>query len=216
MSHTHRMFSDRQDAGRVLAGILARYQEQDVVVLALPRGGIPVGREIATALNAPLEVLVVRKLGVPGHEEYAMGAIASGGEVVVDEGIVRTMGISQEQLRAVTASERRELARREQLYLTHRSIEIEGKTTILVDDGVATGATMRVALLAIRRTSPARVVAAVPVAPRSAFHRFNSLVDDFVVACCPSPFQAVGDAYEDFRQVSDEEVRALLSPQITK
>lgn len=214
MSPTHRMFSDRQDAGRVLASFLAPYKMQGVVVFALPRGGVPVGREIAAALSAPLEVLVVRKLGVPGHQEYAMGAIASGGEVVVDEDIVRAMGISPAQLREVTARERRELARREQMYLKHRSIEIRDKTVILVDDGVATGATMRVALLAIRRASPARVVAAVPVAPRSAFHRFGSLVDDFVVASCPSRFQAVGDAYGDFHQVSDDEVRALLSPPI--
>ncbi len=165
MSRPDRMFSDHQDAGRVLASILAPYKMQDVVVLALPRGGIPVGREIATALRAPLEVLVVRKLGVPEHEEYAMGAIASGGEVVVDEDIVRAMGIGPEQLRDVTARERRELARREQLYLRHHSIDIEDKTVVLVDDGIATGATMRVALRAIKRTSPARVVAAVPVAP---------------------------------------------------
>ena len=212
MAHTHRMFSDRQDAGRVLAGILTPYKTQDVVVLALPRGGIPVGREIATALRVPLEVLVVRKLGVPGHEEYAMGAIASGGEVVVDDDIVRTMDITPDQLRDVTAREWRELARRERMYLTHHGTEIKDKTVILVDDGIATGATMRVALLTIRRASPARVVAAVPVAPRSAFRRFGSLVDDFVVASCPSRFQAVGDAYQDFHQVSDEEVRALLSP----
>ncbi len=212
MSHTHRMFSDRQDAGRVLAGILAPYKMHDVVVLALPRGGIPVGREIATALRVPLEVLIVRKLGVPGHEEYAMGAIASGGEVVVDDDIVRTMDITPEQLRDVTAREWRELARRERMYLAHHGTEIKDKTVILVDDGIATGATMRVALLTIRRASPARVVAAVPVAPRSAFRRFGSLVDDFVVASCPSRFQAVGDAYQDFHQVSDEEVRALLSP----
>ncbi|WP_078280990.1 phosphoribosyltransferase [Mycobacteroides franklinii] len=206
------MFSDRQDAGRVLAGILAPYKMHDVVVLALPRGGIPVGREIATALRVPLEVLIVRKLGVPGHEEYAMGAIASGGEVVVDDDIVRTMDITPEQLRDVTAREWRELARRERMYLAHHGTEIKDKTVILVDDGIATGATMRVALLTIRRASPARVVAAVPVAPRSAFRRFGSLVDDFVVASCPSRFQAVGDAYQDFHQVSDEEVRALLSP----
>lgn len=216
MSPPYRMFSDRQDAGRVLASILAPYKMRDIVVLALPRGGIPVGREIASALSAPLEVLVVRKLGVPGHEEYAMGAIASGGEVVVDEDIVRAMGVSLEQVRDVTARERRELVRREQLYLRQRSIDLADRTVILVDDGIATGATMRVALRAIRRTSPARVVAAVPVAPRSAFHRFCPLVDDFVVASCPSRFQAVGDAYEDFHQVSDGEVRALLSPPITR
>lgn len=211
MSHTHRMFSDRRHAGRVLADILAPYRMQDAVVLALPRGGIPVGREIATALEVPLEVLVVRKLGVPGHEEYAMGAIASGGEVVVDDNIVRTMGITAPQFRDVANREKLELARRERMYLTHRGVEIDGKTVILVDDGIATGATMRVALMTIRKAFPARMVAAVPVAPRSALRRFVSLVDDFVVASCPPRFQAVGDAYQDFHQISDEEVRALLS-----
>ncbi|MEU9805863.1 phosphoribosyltransferase [Mycobacterium sp. NPDC050853] len=210
------MFSDRQDAGRVLASILAPYTMQDVVVLALPRGGIPVGREIATALRAPLEALVVRKLGVPGHEEYAMGAIASGGQVVIDENIVRMMGITPEQLEDVATHERLELARREHAYRNHCRTEIEGKTVILVDDGIATGATMRVALLAIRKRAPARVIAAVPVAPRSAFGRFDSLVDDFVVASSPTRFLAVGDAYQDFHQVSDEEVRALLSLPIAK
>lgn len=216
MSDTHRMFSDRQDAGRVLAGMLAPRKLRSIVVLALPRGGIPVGREIATALNAPLAVLVVRKLGVPGHEEYAMGAIASGGEVVLDDDIVRSMGVTPIQLDEVTDRERRELARRERIYLAHRSVEIRDKTVILVDDGIATGATMRVALLTVKRASPARVVAAVPVTPRSAVGRFGSLVDDFVVATCPSRFQAVGDAYRDFHQISDREVRELLSAPVIR
>ncbi|AWG48986.1 ribose-phosphate pyrophosphokinase [Mycobacteroides abscessus subsp. abscessus] len=216
MSDTHRMFSDRQDAGRVLAGMLAPRKLRSIVVLALPRGGIPVGREIATALNAPLAVLVVRKLGVPGHEEYAMGAIASGGEVILDDDIVRSMGVTPIQLDEVTDRERRELARRERIYLAHRSVEIRDKTVILVDDGIATGATMRVALLTVKRASPARVVAAVPVAPRSAVGRFGSLVDDFVVATCPSRFQAVGDAYRDFHQISDREVRELLSAPVIR
>ncbi|MFT9525856.1 phosphoribosyltransferase [Mycobacteroides abscessus subsp. abscessus] len=210
------MFSDRQDAGRVLAGMLAPRKLRSIVVLALPRGGIPVGREIATALNAPLAVLVVRKLGVPGHEEYAMGAIASGGEVVLDDDIVRSMGVTPIQLDEVTDRERRELARRERIYLAHRSVEIRDKTVILVDDGIATGATMRVALLTVKRASPARVVAAVPVTPRSAVGRFGSLVDDFVVATCPSRFQAVGDAYRDFHQISDREVRELLSAPVIR
>lgn len=216
MSDTHRMFSDRQDAGRVLAGMLAPRKLRSIVVLALPRGGIPVGREIATALNAPLAVLVVRKLGVPGHEEYAVGAIASGGEVVLDDDIVRSMGVTPIQLDEVTDRERRELARRERIYLAHRSVEIRDKTVILVDDGIATGATMRVALLTVKRASPARVVTAVPVAPRSAVGRFGSLVDDFVVATCPSRFQAVGDAYRDFHQISDREVRELLSAPVIR
>lgn len=216
MSDTHRMFSDRQDAGRVLVGMLAPRKLRNIVVLALPRGGIPVGREIATALNAPLTVLVVRKLGVPGHEEYAMGAIASGGEVVLDDDIVRSMGVTPIQLEEVTDRERRELARRERIYLAHRGVEIGDKTVILVDDGIATGATMRVALLTVKRASPARVVAAVPVAPLSAVGRFGSLVDDFVVATCPSRFQAVGDAYQDFHQISDREVRELLSAPVIR
>ncbi|SKH61667.1 ribose-phosphate diphosphokinase [Mycobacteroides abscessus subsp. bolletii] len=210
------MFSDRQDAGRVLVGMLAPRKLRNIVVLALPRGGIPVGREIATALNAPLTVLVVRKLGVPGHEEYAMGAIASGGEVVLDDDIVRSMGVTPIQLEEVTDRERRELARRERIYLAHRGVEIGDKTVILVDDGIATGATMRVALLTVKRASPARVVAAVPVAPLSAVGRFGSLVDDFVVATCPSRFQAVGDAYQDFHQISDREVRELLSAPVIR
>lgn len=211
MSNAKRTFTDRRDAGRVLGQMLTPYRGRDTIVLALPRGGIPVGVEVAAALGAPLDVLIVRKLGVPGHEEYAMGAIAGGGQIIVDKNTVSTTGVSPEELDAVIEREQREVIRRENTYRS-RHLTIVGKTVILVDDGIATGATMRAAIGAVRQQAPGQLVVAVPVAPRSAFRQIGPLVDRFVVVASPSRFAAVGESYRDFHQVTDDEVRALLVP----
>jgi predicted phosphoribosyltransferase len=207
-----RVFRDRRDAGRVLAGQLQAYRgRDDVVVLALPRGGVPVAYEVATALGAPLDVFLVRKLGVPGHSELAMGAIASGGAVVLNDDVVRGLRISSEAIEAVADEEGRELQRREEVYRDSRPMpELAGKTAIVVDDGLATGASMRAAIQALRRLRPARIVVAVPAAPASTCQELASEVDDVVCATMPSPFFAVGAAYWDFTQTTDEEVRNLV------
>src|SRR5438874_5733996 len=206
-------FRDRTQAGQRLAERLQAYAgRDDVVVLALPRGGVPVAYEVARALGAPLGVFVVRKLGVPGHEELAMGAIASGGTVLVDEALVRALGLGRDELERTVAAELRELERREQAYADSREPpEVEGKTVMLVDDGLATGSTMRAAALAVRRLNPARVVVAVPVAAPETCEEFEDVVDETVCAVTPRPFHAVGLWYDDFSQTSDEEVRELLT-----
>jgi predicted phosphoribosyltransferase len=206
------IFRDRRQAGRVLAEALAAYaRREDVVVLALPRGGVPVGFEIARALDAPLDVFVVRKLGAPGQEELALGAIASGGVVLLSEDVVRAVGAEQREIQQIVAREREELSRREALYRRgRRPLDVRGKVVILVDDGLATGASMAAAVQALRALSPASIVVAVPVAPRSARAQFAGLADDFVCVETPAPFQAVGQWYEDFEQVGDDEVRDLL------
>jgi predicted phosphoribosyltransferase len=206
-------YRDRTDAGRQLATQLQEYSgRSDVIVLALPRGGVPVAFEVATALRAPLDVFIVRKLGVPGHEEYAMGAIASGGVRVIDERVVRSVGITRAELDAVAAAEERELERRERRYRGDRPPpEVAGRTAILVDDGLATGSTMRAAVAALREERAARVVVAVPIAPPETCDAFRDLVDDIVCARTPEPFYAVGLWYEDFSQTTDDEVRALLA-----
>jgi erythromycin esterase-like protein/predicted phosphoribosyltransferase len=206
------IFRDRRDAGRVLAGLLEHYRDHDdVVVLGLPRGGVPVAYEVATALDAPLDVFLVRKLGVPGHEELAMGAIASGGVIVLNEDVVTGIGISTDAIREVAEQESRELARREQAYREGRPMpELTGKTVILADDGLATGSSMRAAILALRRLEPARIVVAVPAAPSSTCEELRLQVDEVVCATTPSPFFAVGRSYWDFTQTTDEEVRDLL------
>ena len=207
-----RRFRDRTEAGRLLAERLRGYAgRDDVVVLALPRGGVPVAYEVAKALGAPLHVFVVRKLGVPGHEELAMGAIASGGLLVLDEGLVRRLGIGREQLERAIAAESRELERREAAYGDgHGPPDLEGKTVILVDDGLATGATMRAAALAVRRLDPARLVVAVPVAAEETCNQFRDVVDEIVCDVTPRPFRAVGLWYDDFSQTTDDEVRDLV------
>ena len=207
-----RLFRDRRDAGRVLAGMLGQYGDRnDVVVLALPRGGVPVAYEVATALAAPLDVFVVRKLGVPGHEEVAMGAIASGGVVVLNDDVIRGLGISPETLQGVAEREGRELLRRERAYRDGRQFaDLAAKTVILVDDGLATGASMRAAIKALREHRPARIVVAVPAAPAPTCQELADLVDDVVCATTPSPFIAVGESYWDFTQTTDDEVRDLL------
>jgi erythromycin esterase-like protein/predicted phosphoribosyltransferase len=207
-----RVFRDRRDAGRVLAKLLEHYKDKpDVVVLALPRGGVPVGYEVATALGAPLDVFLVRKLGVPGREEVAMGAIASGGIVVINDDVVRGLRISAEQLQQIAEREARELLRREAVYRDGRPApDLSGKTAVLVDDGLATGASMHAAVEALRERLPARIVVAVPAAPESSCRELERMVDEVVCASTPTPFLAVGESYWDFTQTTDEEVRELL------
>jgi putative phosphoribosyl transferase len=207
------LFHDRAEAGRELAKELAAYAgKPEVVVLALPRGGVPVAYEVARALQAPLDVFVVRKLGLPGHPEYAIGAVATGGVRVLDEDMVRSLGIREDEIASLVAEERRELARREQAYRVTRDAEpLEARTVILVDDGLATGASMSAAVIALRRRSPARIVVAVPVGAAETCAALTRLVDEVVCARTPDPFQAVGLWYADFEQTSDAEVRELLA-----
>jgi putative phosphoribosyl transferase len=206
-------YRDRTDAGRRLAARLRQYADRpDVVVLALPRGGVPVAFEVSEALHAPLDVFVVRKLGLPAHPELAIGAIASGGVRIVDEAALRRFGVTDEQLAAVAVGEERELDRRERQYRDGLpSPDVTGKTVILIDDGLATGATMAAAATALRAEHPARLVVAVPVAAAETCEAFQRLVDEVVCGATPEPFHAVGLWYEDFSQTSDEEVRDLLA-----
>jgi putative phosphoribosyl transferase len=206
-------FRDRVEAGRLLGERLQAYAGRDeVIVLALPRGGVPVGYEVAKSLGAPLGVFVVRKLGVPGHEELAMGAIASGGVILLDEALVRRLGLGREELERTVASELRELQRRQEAYTGGREPpHVEGKTVILVDDGLATGSTMRAAALAIHRLNPARTIIAVPVASAETCESLRDVADEIVCVRTPSPFRAVGLWYDDFSQTSDDEVRRLLA-----
>ena len=205
-------FKDRHDAGRFLATKLTAYANRpDVVVLALPRGGVPIGYVVAEALHAPLDVFLVRKLGVPGHRELAMGAIASGGVRVLNADLIRALQIPAPAVEAVVAEEEAELARRERAYRDDRPpLVVRGRTAILVDDGLATGSTMRAAALALRQEDAARIVVAVPVAPPETCAEFRSEVDDVVCALTPEPFYAVGLWYADFSQTTDEEVHDLL------
>jgi predicted phosphoribosyltransferase len=207
-----RVFTDRRDAGRVLAGLLDRYRDRsDVVVLALPRGGVPVGYEVAVALNAPLDVVLVRKLGVPGHEELAIGAIASRGVLTVNDDIVRRLSISRAEIEGIAERQRRELMRQEAAYRAGGArVEVHGKTVIVVDDGLATGASMRAAVEAVTNEGAERVVVAVPTAPRSTCDELSGVAAEVVCATTPSPFYAVGSSYLDFTQTTDDEVRALL------
>ena len=206
-------FRDRREGGRVLAGELSDYADRDdVVVLALPRGGIPVGYEVALALDAPLDVFVVRKLGVPGYPELAMGAIATGGAIVLDKHLIPELRISPSDVDRTIEEELAELERRERVYRGERAPpKLEGKTVILVDDGLATGASMRAAALAARKHEPEAVVIAVPVAATQSCEEFRDEADDVVCARTPEPFYAVGLWYEDFSQTGDEEVRELLA-----
>ncbi|GAY13508.1 erythromycin esterase family protein [Mycobacterium sp. shizuoka-1] len=208
-----RVFKDRREAGQVLAGMLQAYRgKPGVVVLGLARGGIPVAFEVASSLGAPLDAFIVRKLGAPGHEEFAVGALASGGRVVVNDDILRGLRITPEQLREIAEREARELARREATYREGRPpLQLTGKTVILVDDGLATGSSMLAAVQALREAQPAEIVIAVPAAPESTCREFAGIVDDVVCASMPTPFLAVGESFWDFTQVSDDEVRELLA-----
>jgi len=207
------VFRDRRDAGRALAKVLAAYAKRpDVTVLALPRGGVPVGFEVARALHAPLDVFIVRKLGVPGREEYAMGAIASGGVRVVNERAIRLMDIDDATLEAVIRSEQQELERRERLYRDDLPPpDVRGRAALLVDDGLATGSTMLAAVRALRTRQPERIVVAVPIAAAETCEQLRSDADEVICASTPELFRAVGLWYEDFSQTSDDEVRDLLA-----
>jgi putative phosphoribosyl transferase len=208
-----RPFRDRAEAGRLLGERLGAYAgRRDVVVLALPRGGVPVAREVARALGAPLDVFLVRKLGFPGQPELAMGAIASGGTRVLNEELVRELRLGADLIERVAVREEAELARREHAYRGERPpLDLRGRTVVLVDDGLATGATMRAAVDAVRSRGPQRVVVAIPTAPPHALHELRPEVDELVCVIAPDPFHAVGLWYEDFREISDDDVRRLLA-----
>jgi len=205
-------FRDRTEAGRLLAQKLREYANRDdVVVLALPRGGVPVAYEVANTLNVPLDIFLVRKLGLPEQEELAMGAIATGGVRVVNEEVVRALDVPDEIVDAVAEKEERELERRERENRDDRApVDVRGRTVILIDDGLATGSSMRAAALALRNKQPAQIVVAVPVGSPSTCAEFESEVDKVVCAVTPEPFWGVGQWYRDFSQTSDEEVRDLL------
>jgi predicted phosphoribosyltransferase len=207
-----RLFRDRTEAGRLLAARLEQYAgKPDVMVLALPRGGVPVAYEVARALPAPMDVFIVRKLGVPGQEELAMGAVATGGVRVLNDQVVKGLGIPEYMIDAVVKWETEELKRRERLYRGDRPPpDVRGKTVILVDDGLATGSTMLAAARALRQQGPARIVVAVPVAAPDTCELLKADVDEVVCAVTPEPFYAVGLWYRDFSQTTDEEVRELL------
>ena len=207
------LFNNRIEAGHLLAKKLHTYADrQDVIVLALPRGGVPVAYEVAKALNAPLDIFLVRKLGVPGHEELAMGAIASGGVRELNEEVVFYLRIPDEEIERVTREEQRELERREKLYRGNaKPLEVRGHTVILVDDGLATGSTMRAAVTALQSQEPAEIIVAAPVAARQTCDHFNTQVGSTCVCVMtPEPFDGVGRWYRDFSQTTDEEVCYLL------
>lgn len=206
-------FRDRSEAGRLLAAHLLHYERRpDTIVLALPRGGVPVGYEIATILCLPLDVFVVRKLGVPGQRELAMGAIASGGVRVLNEDVLRAMPYAAATVAEITAEETREVERRERDYRQDRPApELHERTVILVDDGLATGATMLAGIAALRRQDPAQIVVAVPVCPPETLTEIERAADEVVVLFAPEWFRGVGQFYEDFAQLSDETVRDLLA-----
>jgi putative phosphoribosyl transferase len=210
MTQPHLPFRDRRQAGRALAGLLEHYRgRENLLVLALPRGGVAVGFEVAHALQAPLDVIVVRKLGFPGHEEFAMGAIASGGVRVMNP--LAGTRVSPEAVAEAVAREQAELIRREQLYRAGRpAASIRGRTVIVVDDGLATGSTMRAAVLAIRQQHPAHLAVAVPVGAEDSCEQLRGEADEVVCAAMPEPFRAVGLWYQHFPQASDDEVRDLL------
>ncbi len=212
------IFRDRIEAGRMLAKQLKRYAgRKDVIVLALPRGGVPVAFEVAKALNAPMDVFVVRKLGLPGDEELAMGAVASGGVRVLNEQVVKWHHVPQTAIDSVAKREQRELERRERVYRGERPMpELSNRTIILVDDGLATGTTMKAAVTALRSYKPARIVIAVPTAPQETCKEFEEQVEVIVCATTPQPFWAIAAWYEDFRQMTDEEVRSILDEAAAK
>ena len=207
------IFANRAEAGRSLAWRLEKYADRDdIVVLAIPRGGVPVAFEVARALRAPLDVFLLRKLGVPGQEELALGAIASGGVRVLDRQILRSLSISAGEIESITAQAQRELKRRETAYRGDEPpVSVAGKIAILVDDGVATGASLLAGTRALRQLRPAKIVVAVPVAPAPVYDRLAYEVDEMVCVATPEPFGAVGQFYDDFSQVDDEEVVRLLT-----
>ncbi|MBK8138942.1 MAG: phosphoribosyltransferase [Chloroflexi bacterium] len=207
-------FRDRSEAGWLLAKRLLEYRDRpDTIVLGVPRGGVPVAYEVAQALHVPLDVIVVRKLGVPGQEELAFGAISTGGVRVLNRQIVRNERLTDAEIEEIAARETRELERREAAFRAGRPVlDVRGQVVILIDDGLATGASMRAAIRAVRRQQPARIVIAVPLAAPDVRDEFSQLVDDFICLLTPDPFYAVGLWYKDFPQITDIEVRALLTP----
>lgn len=207
------IFANRREAGKLLADELKRYVGQSaVLVLALPRGGVPVAYEVAQALGVPLDVMVIRKLGAPGHEELALGAIASGGVRVVNDDLVRQLRIAPDVLEQVARREAKELARRERDYRGERPpLVVEGKTIILVDDGIATGASMNAAISALKQQAPKKLVIAVPTGAQESINKLRQQVDDIVCLTAPAHFVAVGQFYRDFSQTTDDEVRQLLA-----
>ena len=214
---SHRPFPNRREAGVELASKLRHYAgRRDVVVLALPRGGVPVAFEIAEALDAPLDIFLVRKLGMPGHPEYAIGAIASGGVRVLSEDVVRAYGIPSSAIEKIARDEQHELERREREYRKAPLASLRDRIVILVDDGLATGSTMRAAVQAVRQHGPARVVVAVPVGAPSTCEEFADVTDETICARMPEPFSAVGLWYLDFSQTTDDEVRMLLDMHATE
>ncbi len=206
------IFEDRTDAGKKLAKQLTEYKDKkDVIVLGLPRGGVPVAYEVAKTLHAPLDVFIVRKLGVPGQPELAMGALASGGVRVMNDNVIRQSGVSEKQIEEIVEQERQILKEREEIYRqTRPNVEIAGKTVLLVDDGLATGASMRAAVSALQELNPEKIIIAVPTAPADTCEDFKSQVDQVVCLRNPSPFWGVGGSYQNFSQTSNEEVRELL------
>ncbi len=206
------IYRDRLEGGKHLAARLAKYANRDdVLVLALPRGGVPVGFEVARALHAPLDIFLVRKLGVPGHEELAMGAISTGGVRVLNDDVVDYLQIPFGVIDTIAAIELRELERRERAYRgDRREPDVQGKSIILVDDGLATGSTMRAAVAALRQQNPARIVVAVPVSAAQTCDEYRMGVDEIICASTPEPFRGVGQWYRDFSQTTDDEVRELL------
>lgn len=213
-----RRFKDRIEAGQLLAQALARYKNHpNLLVLALPRGGVPIAHQVAKGLNAPMDIFVVRKLGMPGHEELAMGAIASGSVRIINQDVVREYNIPDDVIEAVTAKEQEELERREQKYRQGLPpLDVKNKTVILVDDGLATGATMWAAVSALREQQPALLIVGVPAAAKATCDAFRPIVDDIVCVITPEPFYAVGIWYEDFSQTTDEEVHQLMKQQKAK
>jgi predicted phosphoribosyltransferase len=209
----NRPFADRVEAGRILSALLTAYAgRHDVIVLGLPRGGVPVANEVARALGASLDVFLVRKLGAPGHEELAMGAIASGNVVVINDEVVEALKISPGEVTTEVESEREELARREAIYRGGRPpLDVTERIVILIDDGLATGSTMRAAIAALQRKKPARIVVAVPIGAASTCDELRAIADECVCAIEPENFRAVGLWYDDFAQIDDDEVRDLLA-----
>ena len=207
------IFRDRTEAGQILASKLTKYVNQvDTVILALPRGGVPVAYEIGKELGLPIDIFVVRKLGVPGHEELAMGAIASGGVRHINRDVVDQLGIDSETIEAASRREQKEIERREELYRGQRPpLDVRDKTVILVDDGLATGSTMRAAIAALRQHRPARIVVAVPTAAPQTCSEIADEVDEIICAATPETFYAVGQWYQEFSQTTDDEVRELLA-----
>lgn len=206
-------FLNRQQAGRLLAEQLKQYQaEPNLLTLALPRGGVPVAFEVAQTLHTPLEVFIVRKLGIPHHREYAFGAMATGELIILNQKVTASLQISRDEIDKIIKEERQELIRREALYRVpnHHFLVIKNKTILLIDDGIATGSTMKAAIVALRQNQPAKIIVAVPVGPLNTIKELKSLADDVVCLATPEDFDAVGFYYTDFRQIEDEEVCDLL------